>query len=236
MRTGALYVARGTVKHGLPVYLVDEFIDAAAPRALPVLRHQSIPFVMSAVPHRAESCLTSLTPIRTMSALCCVATPDQATRCPIPPCLRCVAKPCPSGPGQSSSRRSPSDHSVTSRAKPALFRRAESLPNKPGRACLVPPSVTLPSRALRYRAGAYRSQTSRVKPALCFRAAPIHVRPFRATLRLTQPKPVARCQSGRDLPCRALPVPAGTRLPFQNVPIRTMPNSAETFQIRPWHA
>ena len=163
VRTGALYVARGTVKHGLPVYLVDEFVNAAAPRALPVIRH--------------------LLPLPSRHA--CLVTPDQATRCPIPPCLPCVA---------------------------------------------------LPSRALRYRAGAYRSQTSRVKPALCFRAAPIHVRPFRATLRLTQPKPVARCQSGRDLPCRALPVPAGTRLPFQNVPIRTMPNSAETFQIRPWHA
>ena len=107
MRTGALYVARGTVKHGLPVYLVDKFVNAAAPRALPVIRHQSIPFVMSAVPHRAESCLTSLTPIRTMSAL-------------------------------------------------------------------------------------------------CFRAAPIHVRPFRATLRLTEPKPVARCQSGPGLPCPAM--------------------------------
>ena len=157
MRTGALYVARGTVKHGLPVYLVDEFVNAAAPRALPVIRHQSIPFVMPALPPR-----TKLRVVRSRHA--------------------CVA---------------------------------------------------LPSRALRYRAGAYRSQTSRVKPALCFRAAPIHVRPFRATLRLTEPKPVARCQSGRDLPCRALPVPAGTRLPCIASPDvglhrRAKSNSAES--------
>ena len=31
VRTGALDVAGGAVKHGPPVYLVDEFIDAAAP-------------------------------------------------------------------------------------------------------------------------------------------------------------------------------------------------------------
>jgi hypothetical protein len=29
--TGTLYVARGAVKHGPPVYLVDELVDAAAP-------------------------------------------------------------------------------------------------------------------------------------------------------------------------------------------------------------
>jgi hypothetical protein len=31
VRTGTLYVARGAIKHGLPVYLVDEFVNAAAP-------------------------------------------------------------------------------------------------------------------------------------------------------------------------------------------------------------
>jgi hypothetical protein len=130
--------------------------------------------VCRAIPDRAMPALgrtaraSSASPRRTCLASSHPNMRDQA----------CLALPCPSGPGPSSSRRGPTDH-----------------------ACL----------------------------ALCFRYAPSHVRPFRVAQRLTQPKPVARCQSGPGLPCPAMSSLTG---PCRYTP--AMPDVAMAHRLWPW--